>query len=283
MCQCSEMPLWRLINTALASCSCPLKLTAHSAGSQAHRSLNKDWDCSSPGAPMLCKNHSSAICRSVQPQGMEREHVEQRMIQISHRIGEVFPSAFIFLFTKILFPHDLVFSLAISHHCITNEMTLGAVVTSCTQSLSWHIWIRRSTTICCFQQISQLNVSPAAGLALIHGDLSNCTSQGCQWVFLMPSAILVVRRAGSASGVAVCSALLRGSMSQRGSSAGPAAGLSLGKLSRSSAICVHALPPHPGPEEGDSDGKKALPFWSQQWQSQREGIPRCDFWSFESR
>lgn len=63
---------------------------------------------------MLCKNHSSAICRSVEPQGMEWERVEQRIIKISHRIGEVFPFAFIFLFTKILFSHDLFFSLAIS-------------------------------------------------------------------------------------------------------------------------------------------------------------------------
>lgn len=48
-----------------------------------------------------------------------------------------------------------------------------------------------------------------------------------------------------------------------GSSAGPAAGLNLGKLSLFSAICVHALPPHPSLGEGDSDGKGALPFWSQ--------------------
>lgn len=39
---------------------------------------------------MLCKNHSPAISRRVEPQGVERKHVEQRMIKISHRIGEVF-------------------------------------------------------------------------------------------------------------------------------------------------------------------------------------------------
>lgn len=122
----------------------------------------------------------------------------------------------------------------------------------------------RGSTIC-FQQISQLSVSPAAGLALIHDDLSNWTSQWCQWVLLTLGTILLVRRAGSASCVAVCvaSALLRGSVSQGESSAGPAAGLSLEKLSLFSAICVHALSPHPSPEEGHSDGKGALPFWSQ--------------------
>lgn len=168
-----------------------------------------------------------------------------------------FPFAFIFLFAKSI-PHDLDFSLAISHHCITNDMTLRAVVTS------WHIWIRKST-IYCFQQILQLNMSPGAGLALIHDTLSNWTSQWCQWVLLMPSTILLVRRAGSASCVAVCtaSALLCASVSQRGSSAGPAAGLSLGKLSLCSAVCVHALLPHSSPEEGDSDGTGALPSWSQ--------------------
>lgn len=118
-----------------------------------------------------------------------------------------------FLFTKSI-PHGLFSSLAISHHHITNEMTPGAAVTSCTQSLSWHIWMRGSTI--CFQQISQLSVSPAAGLALIHDDLSNWTSQWCQWVLLTLSTILLVRRAGSASCVAVCvaSALLRGSVSR---------------------------------------------------------------------
>lgn len=71
---------------------------------------------------MLCKKHSSAISRRAEPQGFEREHVEQRMIKISHRIGEFYPFAFIFLFTKSI-PHDLFFSLAISHHCVTSEMT----------------------------------------------------------------------------------------------------------------------------------------------------------------
>lgn len=76
---------------------------------------------------MLCKNHASAISRRVEPQGVEREHVEQRMVKMSHRLGELFPFAFIFLLTKSI-PHDLVFSLAISHHCITSEMTLGQLL-----------------------------------------------------------------------------------------------------------------------------------------------------------
>lgn len=76
---------------------------------------------------MLCKNHSSAISRRVEPQGVEREHFEQRMIKMSRRSGDFFPFAFLFLLTKSI-PHDLVYSLAISHHCITTEMTPGQLL-----------------------------------------------------------------------------------------------------------------------------------------------------------
>lgn len=140
--------------------------------------------------------------------------------------------------------------------------------------------------ICCFQQSSQLNVSIALGFRESRfGPDPRCTkhvdlpamSEGFSGTQHHPSGLATCEESRC------CLASLHGSLHVR------CFGLWLSAHKRNpwlaqlqgcywvsvsvlSAACVHAPPAHP--EEEDSDGKAALPFWShhgaQQWLSQKE-------------